>query len=98
TDWRLALAAFVVIPFVVLVSQVFQKKVRTSYREIRTRLARINAYLQERITGMRIGQLFGREGGQSARFEVLNRDHRDSNLTSITYYALYYPAIELLTS
>lgn len=59
TDWRLALAAFIVIPGVVYVSHLFQKKVRTSYREIRTRLARINAYLQEHITGMRIVQLFG---------------------------------------
>jgi ATP-binding cassette subfamily B protein len=97
-DWRLALAAFVVIPLVVLVSNLFQRKVRTSYREIRTRLARINAYLQERITGMRIVQLFGRETTEAERFEVLNRDHRDSNLKSITYYALYFPAIELLTS
>jgi ATP-binding cassette subfamily B protein len=98
TDWRLALAAFIVIPGVVYVSHLFQKKVRTSYREIRTRLARINAYLQEHITGMRIVQLFGREGSEADRFEVLNRDHRDANLTSITYYALYFPAIELLTS
>lgn len=98
TDWRLAIASFIVIPFVVLVSQLFQKKVRTSYREIRTRLARINAYLQERITGMRIVQLFGREASEAARFEGLNRDHRDSNMASITYYALYYPAIEVLTS
>jgi ATP-binding cassette subfamily B protein len=98
TDWRLALAAFVVIPGVVYVSHLFQKKVRTSYREIRTRLARINAYLQEHITGMRIVQLFGRERSEADRFEVLNRDHRDANLTSITYYALYFPAIEVLTS
>jgi ATP-binding cassette subfamily B protein len=97
-DWRLALAAFVVIPGVVYVSHVFQQKVRTSYREIRTRLARINAYLQEHITGMRIVQLFGRERSEGERFEALNRDHRDANLTSITYYALYFPAIELLTS
>src|SRR6201995_4548161 len=95
TDWRLAIAAFIVIPFVVWVSQAFQKKVRTSYREIRTRLARINAYLQERITGMRIVQLFGREAQEAERFEILNRDHRDSNMASITYYALYYPAIEV---
>lgn len=98
TDWRLALAAFAVIPFVVWVSQVFQRKVRSSYREIRTRLARINAFLQERISGMRIVQLFGREASEAERFDVLNAEHRDANLRSITYYALYYPAIEILTS
>jgi ATP-binding cassette, subfamily B, multidrug efflux pump len=98
TDWRLALAAFVVIPFVYLTSHVFRIYVRSSYREIRTRLARINAFLQERLTGMRIVQLFGRESSEAARFEVLNRDHLKANLRSITIYALYLPAIEVLTS
>lgn len=98
TDWRLALAAFGVIPFVVLVSHLFRVKVRTSYRDIRARIARINAYLQERITGMRIVQLFGREGSEAERFDGLNRGHLDANLKSIVYYALYFPAIEILTS
>jgi ATP-binding cassette subfamily B protein len=98
TDWRLALAAFAVIPFVVLVSHLFQKKVRESYRDIRARLARINAFLQERITGMQIVQLFGRERTEAKRFDELNKGHLDANLASITYYALYFPAIEVLTS
>jgi len=98
TDWRLALAAFFVIPFVVIVSRVFQNKVRDSYRDIRTRVARINAYLQERITGMRVVQLFGREAAEATRFDELNRGNLDANLKSIVYYALYFPAIEILTS
>ena len=98
TDWRLALAAFAVIPLVYLTSHVFQSRVRTTYRDIRLRLARINAYLQERITGMRVVQLFGREAGEAARFAGLNRAHLDANLRSITIYALYFPAIEFLTS
>lgn len=98
TDWRLALASFAVIPFVYWVSHVFRAKVRDSYRDVRTRLARINAYLQERITGMRIVQLFGRESTEAKRFDELNRGHLQANLDSITYYALYFPAIEVLTS
>jgi ATP-binding cassette subfamily B protein len=98
TDWRLALASFAVIPLVYWVSSVFRAKVRNSYREIRSRLARINAYLQERITGMRVVQLFGREETEAARFRELNRDHLQANLDSITYYALYFPAIEILTT
>jgi ATP-binding cassette, subfamily B, multidrug efflux pump len=98
TDWRLAVAAFAVIPFVAIVSRLFQIKVRDSYRDIRTRIARINAYLQERITGMRVVQLFGREADEAGRFDALNKGHLDANLSSITYYALYYPAIEILTS
>jgi len=97
-DWRLALASFGVIPFVYWVSHVFRAKVRDSYRDVRSRLARINAYLQERITGMRIVQVFGREATEAARFDELNRGHLQANLDSITYYALYFPAIEILTS
>ena len=98
TDWRLAIAAFAVIPLVYLTSHVFQRKVRVAYREIRGRLARINASLQERITGMRVVQLFGREHDEAARFAMLNKGHLDANLRSITIYALYFPTIEFLTS
>jgi len=98
TDWRLALASFAVIPFVVLASQIFRTAVRTSYRDIRSRLARINAYLQERISGMRIVQLFGRERDEAARFDALNKSHLDAHLKSITVYALYFPVIEVLTT
>ncbi len=97
-DWRLALASFAVIPFVVLVSGLFRKGVRETYRDIRVRLARINSFLQERLTGMRIVQLFGQEQREAQRFDELNRSHLDAHLKSITVYALYFPAIELLTS
>jgi ATP-binding cassette, subfamily B, multidrug efflux pump len=97
-DWRLALAAFAVIPGVVIASNVFRVRVRESYRAIRTRLARINAFLQERISGVRVVQLFGREGSESRRFDALNRDHLEAHLRSVTVYALYFPVIEVLTT
>ncbi|HEX6627658.1 MAG TPA: ABC transporter ATP-binding protein, partial [Gemmatimonadaceae bacterium] len=97
-DWRLALWSFAVIPFVILVSGMFRRGVRETYRDIRVRIARINAFLQERLTGMRIVQLFGQERREANRFEELNREHLDAQLKSITVYALYFPAIELLTS
>jgi ATP-binding cassette subfamily B protein len=98
TDWRLALWSFAVIPLIYLTSHVFQRSVRTSYRDIRTKLARINAYLQERLTGMRLVQLFGMQKAERQSFDRLNRDHLDAHLKSITYYALYFPAIEILSS
>ncbi len=97
-DWRLALAAFAVIPFVLLTSHIFRTHVREVYRDIRTRLARINAFLQERLTGMRVVQLFGREADEARRFDEWNRSHLDAHLRSIRIYALYFPAIEVLTS
>ena len=98
TDWRLSLVTFAIIPLVALVSHLFRVNVREAYREIRTRVARINAFLQERLSGMRVVQLFGREQDEARRFDVLNRAHLDANLRSITVYALYFPAIEILTS
>ena len=97
-DWRLALASFTVIPLVILASRVFQSSVRSSYRDIRTRLARLNAFLQERLAGVRIVQLFGRERAEIARFDGLNRAHLDAHLKSVTMYALYFPVIEFLTT
>jgi len=98
SDWRLALWSFAVIPLIYLTSHVFQRSVRTSYRDIRAKLARINAYLQERLTAMRLVQLFGMQVPERKTFDRLNRDHLEAHLKSITYYALYFPAIEILSS
>ena len=97
-DWKLALAAFCVIPLVFIASRVFQNSVRTSYRDIRLRLAKVNAFLQERLSGIRVVQLFGRERDELARFDTLNIAHLDANLKSIKVYALYFPVIEFLTT
>jgi ATP-binding cassette subfamily B multidrug efflux pump len=97
-DWRLALAAYLVVPGILWVSAVFRRRVRSAYRDIRGRLARINAFLQERLTAMRVVQLFGRERDETARFVALDRAHLEAHLRSVTVYALYFPAIELLTT
>ena len=95
-DWRLALLAFSVLPLIVLVTQWFRTHVRESYRTVRLWIARINAFLQEHITGMATVQLFRREGLSYARFDDINRRHRDANVESIFYYAVFYPAIEVI--
>ncbi len=95
-DWRLALVAFAVLPLIALVTQWFRTNARESYREVRGWVARINAFLQEHITGMSTVQLFCREARSFARFEAVNRRHRDANLDSIFYYATFYPTVEFL--
>jgi ATP-binding cassette subfamily B multidrug efflux pump len=95
-DWRLALIAFSVLPLIVLVTQWFRRNVRELYRVVRVRIARINAFLQEHITGMSTVQLFRREPRTFARFDEINRAHRDANVDSIFYYAVFYPAIEII--
>lgn len=97
-DWRLTLAAFTVVPGIYLVSHVFQARVRETYRDIRTRIARLNAFLQERLAGIRVVQLFGRERDEERAFAALNASHLESQVKSVRVYALYFPAIELLTT
>ena len=97
-DWRLALVAFSVLPLIWLVTQWFRTNVRESYRTVRTRIARINAYLQERITGMATVQLFRREARDFEEFDRIDRKYRDANVQSIFYYAVFYPAIELISA
>jgi ATP-binding cassette, subfamily B, multidrug efflux pump len=95
-DWRLALVTFAVLPLIVLVTQWFRRNVRESYRTVRAWVARINAFLQEHITGMSTVQLFRREARTFERFDDINRKHRDANIDSILYYAVFYPAIEII--
>jgi ATP-binding cassette subfamily B protein len=97
-NWRLALAAFAVIPLVLIASRLFQRQVRTSYRDVRTRLARVNAFLGERLAGLRVVQLFGQQPREIDRFHALNQSHLEAHLRSITVYALYFPVIEFLTT
>jgi ATP-binding cassette subfamily B protein len=95
-DWQLALIAFAVMPLIILVTHWFRVNVRETYRSVRILIARINAFLQEHITGMATVQLFLREGKSSAQFDDVNSRHRDANLRSIFFYAVFYPAIEII--
>ena len=95
-NYKLAIAIFSVIPLLFLVSILFKIKVRDSYRRVRTAIARINAFLQENITGTAVVQSFAQENRQYRRFTGINREHLDANLQSIFYYALFYPLLELI--
>src|SRR5919204_3371977 len=97
-NWRLAIVAFSVLPLIVFVTQWFRRNVRESYRVVRGLIARINAFLQENITGMTTVQLFRREALSFARFDDIDRRHRDANIDSIFYYAVFYPAIEAISA
>jgi ATP-binding cassette subfamily B protein len=97
-NWRLALVAFSVLPLIFFVTQWFRRNVRDSYRTVRGLIARINAFLQENITGMSTVQLFRREQANYQRFDAIDRAHRDANIESIFYYAVFYPAIEVVST
>jgi ATP-binding cassette subfamily B multidrug efflux pump len=95
-NWKLALVLFSITPFIILVSIWFRRGARITYRQVRARIAAINAFLQEHISGMSTVQLFNREEKEMEKFDVLNKRHRDANIDSIFYYAVFYPVIELI--
>ena len=97
-NWKLALVTFSVIPLFFVVTNWFRAGSRATFREVRRWVARINAFLQENITGMPVVQLFRREARNREAFAAINRQHTDANLAQIFYYAVFYPAIELLAA
>jgi ATP-binding cassette, subfamily B, multidrug efflux pump len=97
-EWWLALLAFAVLPLILVVTRVFRDHVRESYRRVRAAIARINSFTQEHISGMSVVQLFNREQRAYVDFEVVNRLHMVAFKDTIFAYALYYPAVELLSS
>jgi ATP-binding cassette subfamily B multidrug efflux pump len=97
-DWRLALVTFSVIPLFFVLTDWFRKGARRSFRETRRWVARINAFLQETLSGMAVIQLFRREARTRADFAAVNRAHADANMRAIFYYAVFYPAIEFLAA
>jgi ATP-binding cassette, subfamily B, multidrug efflux pump len=96
-NWRLALAALAVLPLILAVTFVFRKYVRDANREIRTAIARINAFLQEYISGMSVVQIFNREQKAQEEFERRNRDNMLAWRDAILAFALFYPAVEILS-
>ena len=97
-NWKLALITFAVLPFIVFATKIFRDRVRDSYRRIRTAIARINAYLQEHVSGMMVLQLFNRERKAYKRFSEINRLHMDAYKDAILAYAVYYPVVDLFSS
>jgi len=97
-NWWLALLAFAVLPLILIVTRLFRDHVRESYRRVRAAIARINSFTQEHISGMSVVQLFNREQRAFQDFETVNRLHMIAFKDTIFAYALYYPAVELLSS
>src|SRR5512142_3210301 len=96
-DVRLTLVTMAVLPFMLYATRYFRPRMRDAFREIRLRLARMNAFLQEHLTGMAVVQLFGREPAADRRFRELGDDYLAAHLRSVLYYALFLPIVEILT-
>lgn len=97
-DIPLSFVTLSVLPVLIYGTFLFRKKVRESYRDVRYHLARLNSYMQEHVTGMNVVQIFRKEADEFKKFSEINADHREANIKSIFYYAIFFPTVELLSS
>ena len=97
-DVELGLVALASLPPMLFATEIFRRKMRSAYRETRTQVARLNAFLQEHVTGMSVVQIFGREPEEQRRFEAINRDHRDAQIQTVYYFAAFFPVVDLLAA
>ena len=98
TSWKLTLVCLTVLPFLIIASYIFKEKVKAAYQIVRTQISQMNAFLQERITGMRIVQIFNAEKREMAKFKAINQEYTEANLNSIFYYAIFFPVVEIISA
>jgi ATP-binding cassette subfamily B protein len=97
-DWRLALISLSTIPLLLIATRIFQYGINKTFREVRTQVALLNAFVQEHITGMNIVQAFNREDEEMRRFREINRAHMKAHIHSVWYYSIFFPVVELLSA
>ena len=97
-DWKLALITMSVLPILVYATKVFQVAIKATFQEVRNQVANLNGFVQERVTGMKIVQLFNREQIEYQNFKEINDKHKTANIKTIWYYSVFFPIAEILSS
>ncbi|MFM1875150.1 MAG: hypothetical protein RL266_887 [Bacteroidota bacterium] len=97
-DWQLTLVSLSTIPILLVATWVFKNGIRSSFQDVRTQVSKLNAFLQEHITGMHIVQIFNREEREMERFMDINAQHRDAHIRSVWYYSIFLPVVEILSA
>lgn len=98
TDWKLTLISLSVMPLLVVASNIFRKGIKHSFQKVRSAVAKLNAFVQERISGMRVVQMFNREAEELEKFKAINKAHLEANKESIFHYAVFFPVVEIITA
>ena len=98
TSWRLTLICLLTLPFLIIASYIFKEKVKASFQVVRTQISKMNAFLQERISGMRVVQIFNAEQQEMDKFKAINKEYTQANLNSIFYYAVFFPVVEFISA
>lgn len=97
-DWELTLISLTTIPFLLIATYIFKEKTKKAFQDVRTEVAKLNTFLQEHITGMRIIQIFVREDAEFNKFKDINRRHRKAHIKSVWYYSIFFPVVELMSA
>ena len=98
TDWRLTLFSLASIPVLIVATYWFKRSIKSAFQEVRTQVSELNTFVQERIVGMRIVQLFNREKVEFENFKSINELHKKAHIRSIWYYSIFFPIVEILSA
>jgi ATP-binding cassette subfamily B protein len=98
TDWRLTLVSLATFPFLIYGTYVFKEKIKDAFTSVRNQVARLNAFTQEHISGMRIIQIFNAEETEMKKFGEINAEHRQAHIDSILYYSIFFPVVEIISA
>lgn len=98
TSPRLTVICLMTIPIIMIATWIFKQKVKVSYQKVRIQISRLNAFLQERITGMSVVQIFNAEEQEREKFKIINREYTQANLNAILYYAIFFPVVEIIAA
>ena len=97
-NWKLALIALAVLPILIYATRVFQQAIKATFQEVRNQVANLNGFVQERVTGMKIVQLFNREKVEYKKFKDINNKHKEAYVKTIWYFSIFFPIAEILSS
>ena len=98
TSWKLTLICLTTMPFLIVATYIFKESVKKAYQVVRTQISKMNAFLQERITGMQTIQIFNAERDEMQKFKVINKEYTQANLNSILYYAIFFPVVDIIAA
>ena len=97
-DWRLSLYSLIPIPFLIIATKIFKKAIKSAFQEVRNEVSNLNSFVQERVTGMSVVQLFNRENIEFQKFQELNERHKNAHIRTIWAYSVFFPVVELLSA
>lgn len=97
-NWKLALITLAILPILIYATKIFQKAIKATFQEVRNQVANLNGFVQERVTGMKIVQLFNREKIEYENFKEINNKHKKAHIKTIWYFSIFFPIAEILSS